>query len=100
MNNKNKDKPKPYIVYLYMIRDIKARRYFSPFKAENDDVAMRFFSQQVSTGNTIFSNNPSDFELFNIGDFDESDGQIDILDQYEHVCNGLDAFSPEDKKNT
>ena len=61
---------------LYSIKDIKQPRYFTPYDAVNDQVAMRHFQNMAKIPNSIFSTNPTDFELWKVGEFDEASGVL------------------------
>lgn len=89
---KNVDKLKNPCQNLYMFKDVKARRWFQLFPAENNDIAMRILAQSANSMGNFISENPWDFELYHVGDIDPCDGQIDILsDAYEFICAAGDV---------
>lgn len=95
-NMKNSEKQKNPCTNLYMIRDIKARRWFPPFEAFNDDIARRYVSSMMASADSIFGRNPEDFELYIIGDFDSADGQIDLLYPFDLICRFVDLVQREE----
>ena len=90
---KNSEKPKTPLVYMYAVQDIVAGRFFPPFTMENDQMAVRAFSQMVnddSRQNQI-AMTPGDFRLFKLGDFDPADGQIDAHAPM-HIINAVELI--------
>jgi hypothetical protein len=88
---KNKDKPRSPISNLYAIRDLVASVYLTPFVSHSNSTARRMFrSLLTSSEKNQLSENPHDYDLYWIGDFDPVDGQIDPLDNLELVAKGCD----------
>lgn len=92
MKVKNADKDKSPILMLYGVYDTKAGRYFPPFLNDNDQTAMRAFRSMATGDESVIAQNPEDYKLMRLGDFDPNDGQIDALDQPSHVCDAMDFF--------
>lgn len=92
---KNSEKNKAPLLNLYGVQDIKAGRFFPPFTSENDQTARRSFSQMSKMESSIFAQNPEDFRLFRLGDFDPNDGQIDPFLAPDHICDASEFFKPE-----
>ncbi len=62
---------------IYSIKDLKVGTYSSPFFATHDQVAIRNASDVVNDEKTTLNKWPSDFELWNLGIFDDSGKFID-----------------------
>lgn len=92
---KNSEKNKTPLLNLYGIQDIKAGRFFPPFTSENDQTAKRFFAQMSKQDGSMIAQNPEDFRLFALGDFDPNDGQIDPLMSPGHICDAVEFFEAE-----
>lgn len=71
---------------MYSICD-KATSYIYPFPAYSDQAALRNFSVEVNS-NPVAKNNPQDFELFCVGEFDLETGMIDAYVPNKHVASG------------
>lgn len=80
---------------IYTIYDSKAEYYLPPFFARTHNEAIRTFSQAVNDSQHHIGQNHSDFTLFFIGSYDETNGHIEGLDSggsYIHssLGNGVD----------
>lgn len=89
---KNVEKSKNPIVNLYGVMDIKAGRFFPPFTSENDQTAARAFAQMSRSEGSIIAQNPEDFRLFLLGDFDPNDGQIDTPNSPVFIADASEYF--------
>lgn len=87
---KNTEKQKSPIQNLYSVQDTVAGRFFPPFLAPNDETAVRSFRHMVNMSDSPIAHNPFDYRLFRLGDFDENDGQIDVLVSPDLIINGSD----------
>lgn len=74
---------------LISVRDSKAESWSAPFTADNKAVALREFGTLVQDGRTLVGQHPADFDLFVVGIFDTSLGEVESMDS-EHLANGLD----------
>lgn len=59
---------------LYSLRDTVSCAFFAPFLSANDESAMRSVVSAACMDHTIVSENPDDFDLYYIGEFDDSSG--------------------------
>ncbi|CRH64993.1 Uncharacterised protein [Chlamydia trachomatis] len=59
---------------LVSVYDKKAQTFSQPFCAINEQVAIRQFGDAVRDTNTAICAHPEDYQLFNVGVFDESHG--------------------------
>lgn len=62
----------------YAIKDNLAEAYMTPVLFDNDNLAIRWFTGVVNSKeqNEIIYNNPEDFELWKLGEFDNQSGTI------------------------
>lgn len=62
---------------IFAIYDSKARAYLQPFFAVNASVALRSFERAVNDERSDFHAYAGDYELFELGEFDDFDGCVD-----------------------
>lgn len=62
----------------YAIRDNLANSFLTPVLFDNENVALRWFTDVVNSKdqNEVIYNNPGDFELWKLGVFDNISGNI------------------------
>lgn len=60
---------------VFSIRDAKSD-YFAPVVHTSNATAIRWFDSTVNTPGTMVHDFPSDFDLYNIGEFDSLSGSI------------------------
>ncbi len=63
-------------MFIFSIRDSKAAAYLQPFLAQNAAVAVRLIADTAMDQGSLLYKHPSDFELFQIGHFDQNTGAI------------------------
>lgn len=61
----------------------------TPFAADNDAVASRFFNQAISQPNSIYQLNKSQFNLYYVGIFDSETCEI-TDNNFRYICSALD----------
>lgn len=76
---------------VYTIRDIKTGVFESPMIHQNDQTAIRFFTQCLHQV-PVMQNNPQDFELFVIGEFNEDTGLISGTDSVQFLISGINCL--------
>lgn len=74
---------------IYSVYDSKAKAYIPPFVLPNDEMAVRIYSDSCNDPLHAFCKFSSDFTLFRIGSFDDSDGSVGF--ESPHVNLGLAA---------
>lgn len=67
------------------IKDVKALTFLAPQTFANTDVAKRAVSQAISSPGSVLHDYPEDFELYVIGSFDDTTGEI--VKDFKFVCN-------------
>lgn len=63
---------------MFVIYDSKAEVYNKPFYQLNDACALRTARDLRSTPNNEINNNPEDYSMFHLGEYDDSNAQIDL----------------------
>ncbi len=85
---------------IFSIYDEKAKAFLPPFFMHEKLVAIRAFSDCVNDSEHQFGMHPSDYTLFEFGDFDDSSGSFAVVDK-QPVCNGVEVInSSEDLDET
>lgn len=90
---------------VFAIYDSKAEAYLQPFFMQSRGQALRAFDTTINTLDTQFHKYPSDFTLFEIGEYDELKGVLTpsekktslgcaIEFKKEVVSSGLQAVQP------
>ena len=83
-----------HTVNIYSIKDVKPPKFFSPFTAENHDVAVRHFSGAFRDPNSQWNQYPDDFELWCLGAFDQQFGELVVSKSApEFICSARDLLS-------
>lgn len=74
--------------YVFSVFDKKAGVYCTPFVSHSTATATRDFGQAVNDPNSQVCKYASDFELFELGAWDEDSGQIQTTQLPVFVVNG------------
>jgi len=81
---------------IYGLKDNLANVFMQPQLFQNENVALRNFSEIIN-GTGIFKNNPADFELWRLGEFDDQSGII--IPNPEKMATGLSVVKGENHGN-
>lgn len=73
----------------YTLHDVKALTYSPPFFQSNNALAIRMLDDLVNDKNTSVGRHPSDFKLYCVGSYDDSNGALTPLNIIEHVCDAI-----------
>jgi len=80
-------------VSVFSIYDRAASVYGTPFYSHNKQTAMRSVSAEVNRQDptSTLSTSPSDFDLFELGEFDQDTGRFTTFEnpQFVFSCSGL-----------
>lgn len=81
------------MIRVYAIFDNVSKVYSQPIfcgsgKESDDDVATRLFLTQVLSDASLLNLYPQDYDLYCLGDYEESDGIFEQDDHNRFVCNG------------
>lgn len=74
-----------HLLRIFTVRDLKAATYGQPFALANRNVAMRTFQTWVANPDSFFAKFPHDFELFEIGAFDQATGLLIPFEMPDYV---------------
>ena len=76
---------------MYSVRDLATNQFNQPFCEIADDAAIRGFSYQINN-NGIMGFKPTDFQLFQVGEFDLEKGDVaSVLPVL--ICRGEDVYA-------
>lgn len=79
---------------VFAIRDIKISTYNRPFTEINEIQAMRGLKVVTLDGNSQISHFPEDFELMELGTFDETTGRFNLYDSPKFIISALSFKKP------
>lgn len=82
------------LLIAYTLHDVKALAYSPPFFATNDQVAKRMLADLVADLNTTVGRHPSDYKMYKVGTFDESNGVLTPFGIAEHVVDCIALVPP------
>lgn len=75
------------VIGIYVVEDVKADRYDTPYFAINDVMGERNFRIAVKNDQSIFANFTEDFNLYKIGTYDLKTGDLELIDR-QLICSG------------
>lgn len=65
------------LVKVFSVYDSKAQAFLQPFFSSNGATACRMFERAVNEVDSNFGRHAGDYELFEIGDFDDASGTLE-----------------------
>jgi hypothetical protein len=80
------------LMYMFTVRDAADQLFGRPFYCHNVGHALRGFTDQVNDpqdGQNDLFKHTADFELYELGTFDDSTAEIITYDKPKPVCTGL-----------
>lgn len=81
------------IIQTFAVYDSKAKAYMQPFFMHNPEMAIRSFTQSVTNEDTLFNQNPLDYTLFQIAEYDDEIGKILSLHVPEQLITAQQALN-------
>lgn len=75
------------------VRDRALDAFMSPIFVQAIGVANRSFSDEINRTESAFHSHPDDFDLYQIGSFDDSNGQLTSIDP-RVIARGKDVIRP------
>lgn len=72
---------------IYSIRDDKAEAFMQPFYSVTHLTAMRSVEQAANDPESQIGRYPQDFQLYHLGEFDETTGKCKLNDAPEHLIS-------------
>lgn len=82
----------------YAIKDTKADYYQAPLLFRNNGEVIRALTNTLKTGDNNLANNPEDFQLYEVGEYDEQTGLIEALAGKKHIIDLID-LKPSSSEN-
>lgn len=79
------------IFKVFSVYDAAAEAYLQPFFTPTLGLAIRSFSDAVNQEGHQFSNHAADYTLFEIGEFDDSTGNLSMLKTHKN-CGVASEF--------
>nr|QJB19509.1 MAG: nonstructural protein [Microvirus sp.] len=76
---------------LFAIRDTKGQFYGNPWTKRTPGEAERDFTQLAQDPQSTIHKFPQDYDLYELGDFDENTGKITPLDTPHHIAKAVDC---------
>ena len=80
----------------YSIKDAKANVFSAPFFQLNDQVAQRSFEQASNDANTTIHQNPQDFSLYRLAQFDDQSGELHAEKQPYYLSTATNTPAAEE----
>lgn len=77
-------------VKVYCVYDSKAENYGTPFMYDNRALALRAFSEVLTQPDHPMSKYPADFTLFEVGEWDKTDGIMIMLEAKINLGTALE----------
>jgi len=79
---------------MYSVYDIKSKIYHPPTLCHNTGHATRMFTSIFSKPGSVMNEFPHDFQIFEIGAFDDQTSVIETLVNPTFVCSVADLITP------
>lgn len=77
------------------IRDVKGDLFGQPFFSASVGMAIRGFSDECTRpdpeGRNLLARHPGDFELYQLGTFDDQSGRFVLFDDKKQLVHGSDC---------
>lgn len=77
------------ILQIFSIRDSKGDLYGQPFFQKTPGEAERSFKTLINDEKSMPSKYPEDFDLYQLGKFDDATGKITPLDTPQHLVKAV-----------
>ncbi len=84
---------------IFTIYDEKARAYLTPFFLPESGMAVRTFADCVNSESHQFGKHPSDYTLFTLGVWDDSDATLNFHDRSLSLGNGVEFIQRQPQEN-
>lgn len=78
------------ILKMFGVFDLKGKAYMQPFFSGTAGCAMRAFGDAVKDGKSPISAHPEDYQLFELGNFDDNSGVVVAVSPVKVLCSALD----------
>lgn len=74
---------------LLCLKDLAVQAFMQPFFSQSNGGAVREFSDMVN-GDHQVSKHPEDYEMYSLGEFDDSDGSIALHKSPQILARAID----------
>lgn len=75
----------------FSAHDKKIGIFYAPFFCAHTGQALRNWDDLCNNPDTVMGKHPGDFNLYQVGEFDEDTGVFDPFPQPVHVANAIDT---------
>ena len=75
---------------VFTVYDDKVEAFLQPFFNPTRGAAIRAFADTCNDPNTAFNKHPADYTLFEIGDYDDEKGYIEMYDAKHGIGTALE----------
>ena len=82
------------IVKIYSVYDQAASAFMQPFFFATKGLAIRSFTEAVNSPDQLFNKYPSDYVMFELGEFEDSSAVIRMHAVPERVISALECVIP------
>lgn len=76
-------------IKIFAVHDVKAEAFGNPMFMNNEQIAIRGLAGAVADPASVLSQSPEDFNLYELGEYDDNSGLITPLDRPKLVCSAL-----------
>lgn len=83
------------LLQLFSIFDKKTRIYHPPIYAHNAGHAMRVLTDVFTRSNSVYLNYPDDFEVYEVGQFNDQKCLIKTIEPARLLCTARDLMTKE-----
>jgi len=81
------------MLLMFIIRDLKNANYGIPrFLRSAQDLRRDLAQSLLRDPDSLAATFPGDYDLYCIGEWDETTGQIKVYQDMEHVCSMMEIF--------
>lgn len=78
------------IHYIVSIRDSAVKAYMRPFFVPSLGSAIRSFGDEVQRKDSDIAKHPTDYELYELGLFDDDDASVTMVDKPRLIARAID----------
>lgn len=78
---------------IFSVRDVKAGAYLQPFYSVNTETALRSFKFTAEDSKHDFNRFASDYQLYELGEYDDVSGNVSSLAQPHYIACAADFVS-------
>jgi hypothetical protein len=80
------------VLKVFSIHDQKAEAYNTPFFQKTKGEALRNFTTGVNDPKTTLNQYPEDFDLWEMGDWDDQTGKFEPYETPKHIAKAIEML--------